>query len=100
MEPEAIWNACKDIHSHVGTEEEKKEYAHTEYAELCERYPKLVEVCCSPTTPSLETLRFMVDRLKDMTHRGLTEFNASAQVGQRLFAKYLPQNNKDKSKLE
>lgn len=97
MEPEAIWNACKDIFSHLGTQEEKKEHAESTYPELCQRYPKLVEVCCSPATKSLDTLRFMVDRMKDMAQRGLSEFNASAQVGQKLFAKYLPG---DKSKKE
>ena len=76
---------------------DKEKHFFDIYPEFAEKYPMFFKIACSETI-DLPTLNFMLNTLDKMTNKETTEYNASAQVGQMLFDKYVdPKINNKKT---
>jgi len=65
------------------------------YANFKEKYPKLYEKTCSDNEMDIANLNFMLGMLNKMKNENMTQFDASAHVGQMLYDKYIHENIKD-----
>jgi hypothetical protein len=65
------------------------------YENFKTKYPKLYEKACSNNEMDIANLNFMLSMLNKMNNENLTQYDASAQVGQMLYDKYIHDNIKD-----
>lgn len=59
------------------------------------KYPTLYEKACSDNEMDVANLNFMLSMLSKMKNENMTQFDASAHVGQMLYDKYIHDNIKD-----
>lgn len=65
------------------------------YGNFKTKYPKLYEKACSNNEMDTANLNFMLSMLNKMNNENMTQYDASAQVGQMLYDKYIHDNIKD-----
>lgn len=65
------------------------------YENFKTKYPKLYEKACSNNEMDIVNLNFMLSMLNRMNNENMTQYDASAQVGQMLYDKYIHDNIKD-----
>jgi hypothetical protein len=78
---------------------DKKNHFEQKYPEFVKKYPGLFEMACNKTDMDMSNLNFMLSMLNKMNHENVSQYNASATVGQMLFSKYVEPNinmNKEK----
>lgn len=73
----------------------KAEYFASKYAVFKQRYPQLYALACKDEKFDTKTLEFMLEMLGKMGNETLTQYDASANVGQMLYDKYIHENIKD-----
>lgn len=74
---------------------DKAQHFEKIYGNFKEKYPKLFEKACSDDQMDIANLNFMMSMLNKMNNENMTQFDASAQVGQMLYDKYIHDNIKD-----
>lgn len=67
----------------------KEEYFSEKYASFKKNYPILYKVSCAEDKIDKNILSFMVQRLMDIKVNEKTDHDASKEVGQMLFDKYV-----------
>lgn len=75
----------------------KEEYFAQEYPNFKEKYPVLFTTVCGRNV-DINTLSFMLNVLEKMENTDLTQYDASAEVGQMLYTKYVEPNLPQKEK--
>lgn len=73
----------------------KAAYFANTYANFMTKYPVLYEQACKNEKMDLKTLQFMLNMLEKMQTDDLTQHDASANVGQLLYDKYIHDRIKD-----
>jgi hypothetical protein len=73
----------------------KVDYFEKQYANFKTKYPQLYQMACAPDKIDIKTLKYMISMLKRMEETDLTQFDASARVGQMLYDKYIHDQIKD-----
>lgn len=68
--------------------ENKEEYFGIKYPNFKNKYPVLFKTSCDGTI-DIQNLEFMMSALFRMESNGLSQYDASAQVGQMLYEKYV-----------
>lgn len=74
---------------------DKAKHFENIYGNFKEKYPKLYEKACSNNEMDIANLNFMLGMLNKMNNENMTQFDASAHVGQMLYDKYIHDNIKD-----
>jgi hypothetical protein len=74
---------------------DKAKHFENIYENFKTKYPKLYEKACSDNQMDIANLNFMLGMLNKMNNENMTQFDASAQVGQMLYDKYIHDNIKD-----
>lgn len=77
------------------TEANKEEVFGQQYPNFKEKYPVLFKCACDGRL-DLNNLQFMLDVLERMETEGVSQYDASAEVGQMLYSKYVEPALKDK----
>jgi hypothetical protein len=75
--------------------ENKQQYFENKYANFKKKYPKLFEMACSTEQMEISNLDFMLSMLSKMKDDSMTQHDASVQVGQFMYDKYIHENIKD-----
>jgi activator of HSP90 ATPase len=75
--------------------ENKQQYFEDKYANFKKKYPKLFDMACSTEQMEISNLDFMLSMLSKMKDDSLTQHDASVQVGQFMYDKYIHENIKD-----
>jgi hypothetical protein len=75
--------------------ENKQQYFEDKYANFNKKYPKLFDMACSTEPMELSNLDFMLSMLSKMKDESMTQHDASVQVGQFMYDKYIHENIKD-----
>lgn len=65
------------------------------YGNFKTKYPKLYEKACSDNEMDIANLNFMLGMLNKMNKEDMSQYDASAHVGQMLYDKYIHENIKD-----
>lgn len=65
------------------------------YGNFKTKYPMLYEKACSHDEMDMRNLQFMLGMLNKMKNDDMSQFDASAHVGQMLYDKYIHDNIKD-----
>jgi len=80
----------KKIVNHIRTSPVDNKEAHfsLQYTTFRKKYPNLYTMACNDAI-SLDNLNFMLEMLKHMNQSGLSQHDASAQVGQLLYSQYV-----------
>lgn len=86
----AIVNTIQDA-----TVSNKQEYFANKYANFKAKYPMLYALACKDEHVDTNTLQFMLNMLEQMNSSSITQYDASANVGQMLYDKYIHENIKD-----
>jgi len=73
----------------------KAQHFENIYGNFKKKYPTLYEKACSDNEMDMVTLNFMLGMLGKMNNESLSQYDASAQVGQMLYDKYIHENIKD-----
>lgn len=73
----------------------KEEYFSQQYANFKSKYPMLYKMACSPEKLDMNNLKFMVSVITTMKETNMSQFDASARVGQMLYDKYIQDQIKD-----
>lgn len=73
----------------------KTDYFASKYENFKNKYPKLYEMACNSESIDIDNLKFMISMLKQMQNNTVSQFDASASVGQFLYDKYIHDNIKD-----
>jgi hypothetical protein len=73
----------------------KDAYFSSKYAQFKTKYPMLYEMACKEEKVDMTNLGFMLSMLDKMTHENVTQYDASASVGQMLYDKYIHDEIKD-----
>ena len=68
--------------------ENKEEYFGTKYPNFKNKYPVLFKTACDGTI-DMRNLEFMMNALAQMEMNGVSQYDASAQVGQMLYERYV-----------
>lgn len=74
---------------------DKSKHFEKIYENFKTKYPMLYEKACSDNQMDIANLNFMISMLNKMNNENMTQFDASAQVGQMLYDKYIHDNIKD-----
>lgn len=75
---------------------DKESYFATEFAEFKKQYPMLYKMVCSERI-DIHNLQFMMGMLTMMEKENMSQYDASAHVGQMLYSKYVePKINQKK----
>lgn len=72
---------------------DKETHFGRKYSVFKDKYPNLFRVCCEGKIDKTN-LDFMLSMLSKMENQNLTQYDASAEVGQMLFSKYVEPNIK------
>lgn len=83
----------------VSTISNKEEHFGTKYSNFKNKYPILFKSACDGTL-DMTNLGFMMDALRRMERDNLSQYDASAQVGQMLYEKYVEPTLGDIEKKE
>jgi hypothetical protein len=73
----------------------KKEYFENKYSNLKQKYPKLYEMACSDEPMDMSNLDYMLSMLAKMKEENMSQHDASVNVGQFMYDKYIHENIKD-----
>jgi hypothetical protein len=73
----------------------KEEYFATKYANFKQQYPTLYALACKGERVDTNTLQYMLNMLEQMNTSTISQYDASASVGQMLYDKYIHENIKD-----
>jgi hypothetical protein len=73
----------------------KAQHFETIYGNFKKAYPTLYAKACSNDKLDGVTLEFMLEMLKKMSSQNVTQYDASAEVGQMLYDKYIHDTIKD-----
>lgn len=73
----------------------KEQYFENIYANFKKKYPTLYAKACSNDEMDVANLTYMLGMLNKMNSENVTQYDASAQVGQMLYEKYIHENIKD-----
>ncbi len=74
----------------------KLSYFENIYGNFKKKYPILYEKACSDNKMEMANLEFMLSMLTQMgAENGVSQYDASAKVGQMLYDKYIHENIKD-----
>lgn len=74
---------------------DKSAYFEHKYANFKKKYPMLFELACKEEKMDMGTFEFMLSMLQKMKTNDLTQHDASVNVGQLLYDKYIHDNIKD-----
>ncbi len=78
----------------------KEEYFGNKYPNFKNKYPVLFKTACDGTL-DMNNLSFMMSALRKMENEKVSQYDASAQVGQMLYEKYVePKLDIEKEKTE
>ena len=66
----------------------KDEHFSAKYPQFKKKYPTVFKMACD-TTFDLGTLHYMLDFLQKMEYENVSQYDASASVGEMLFTKYV-----------
>lgn len=75
--------------------QDKDTYFSNKYANFKSRYPILYGLACKKEKIDTATLQYMLNMLGQMESNSLSQYDASANVGQMLYDKYIHDNIKD-----
>jgi hypothetical protein len=75
--------------------EDKAKHFENIYGNFKKKYPKLYEKACSNNEMDIVNLQFMMNMLNNINSENMSQYDASAQVGQMLYDKYIHENIKD-----
>lgn len=70
----------------------KAEHFATRYPEFKDKYAALFEMACAEKKIDMQNLIYMMEMLDKMKEANLSQYDASANVGQMLFSKYIEPN--------
>jgi len=73
----------------------KAQHFENIYGNFKKKYPTLYTKACSDNKMDLDNLTFMLEMLNKMNTDNVTQYDASAEVGQLLYDKYIHDNIKD-----
>lgn len=73
----------------------KEEYFEKIYANFKTKYPVLYKMACTEKDMDLKTLEYMLDMLEKIKTNSMSQYDASAEVGQRLYNIFIHDNIKD-----
>jgi hypothetical protein len=73
----------------------KEEYFATIYQSFKDKYPVLFKMACTINDMDISTLEYMLDMLQKIKNNNMTQYDASADVGKKLYDKYIHDNIKD-----
>jgi len=73
----------------------KEEYFATIYPSFKDKYPVLFKMACTNNDMDISTLEYMLDMLQKIKDNNMTQYDASADVGQKLYDRYIHDNIKD-----
>jgi hypothetical protein len=73
----------------------KEEHFALQYANFKTKYPMLYKMACSPEKMDFNNLKYMVSVLSKMEETNMSQYDASARVGQMLYDKYIQDQIKD-----
>jgi len=73
----------------------KEQYFENIYGNFKKQYPHLYAKACSDNQMDINNLTFMLSMLNKMKDDNVSQYDASAQVGQMLYDKYIHENIKD-----
>lgn len=73
----------------------KAQHFENIYGNFKKKYPTLYTKACSDNKMDLDNLTFMLGMLNKMNKDNVTQYDASAEVGQMLYDKYIHENIKD-----
>ena len=73
----------------------KEAYFSSKYAQFKTKYPMLYEMACKEEKVDMTNLGFMLTMLDKMSQESVSQYDASASVGQMLYDKYIHENIKD-----
>lgn len=77
------------------TVDNKEQYFEKIYGNFKTKYPVLFKTACTETSMDMKTLEYMLDMLEKIKSNTLSQYDASAEVGQRLYNIYIHDNIKD-----
>lgn len=80
------------------TVENKEEYFGQMYPNFKEKYPVLFQKVCDGDL-DINNLNYMLGLLEKIENENLSQFDASANVGQMLYARYVEPSLKEKEDL-
>jgi hypothetical protein len=86
MDSEKIREIISEIQSSI--RHDKEEYFSNKYSEFKEKYPMMLAIACT-TKLDMNNLDFMFKLLGQIHNKEKSQFDASAQVGQMLFDRYV-----------
>lgn len=73
----------------------KAQHFENIYGNFKKKYPTLYAKACSNDEMDITNLTFMLGMLQKMNNDNVTQYDASAEVGQMLYDKYIHENIKD-----
>lgn len=73
----------------------KAQHFENIYSNFKKKYPTLFAKACSNEPMDVANLTFMLGMLQKMNNENVTQYDASAEVGQMLYDKYIHDNIKD-----
>ena len=73
----------------------KEDYFAEFYPTFKQKYPVLFKMACTNDEMDMTTLEYMLDMLQNIKDNNMTQYDASAHVGQKLYDKYIHDNIKD-----
>lgn len=73
----------------------KEQHFENIYGNFKKKYPNLYAKACSDKQMDIDNLNFMLSMLNKMNEDNVSQYDASAQVGQMLYDKYIHENIKD-----
>lgn len=73
----------------------KAKFFEDKYLNFQKKYPKLFEMACSKDKMDMKNLDFMLSMLSKMKNENVTQHDASVEVGQFMYDKYIHENIKD-----
>jgi hypothetical protein len=79
----------------ASTIKNKEEHFANQYSNFKSKYPMLYKMACAPEKIDMKNLKYMIGALQQMQDSTLSQFDASAHVGQMLYEKYIHDQIKD-----
>ncbi len=84
------------VHAIRSTDVENKSvYFDSKYGNFKKKFPKLYEMACSREPMDMTNLDFMLSMLTKMKDDNVSQHDASVEVGQFMYDKYIHDNIKD-----
>jgi hypothetical protein len=73
----------------------KAVYFENKYSNFKKKYPKLYDMACNQPNMDMKNFEFMLSMLSKMQSSDISQYDASAEVGQFMYDKYIHENIKD-----